>query len=193
MIISAKKVLELNEKYNLIENLSDREKNNPEGVGFDVRVGEVYKIKGSCFLGVEERKTPEIEKIADIRENNENKFITLNKGDYVLIKTIEKVNLPGEKIEIEQNKTPRLLMIDAYPRSTLQRCGIYFRGTKTDPGYEGELTFALANLGNCEFKLELGARFANIVFKEVIGDLAREYQGQWNKGRVATKETEKQN
>jgi deoxycytidine triphosphate deaminase len=45
MILSAKKILELNEKYKIIENLSEREL-NPEGVGIDVRVGEVYKIKG---------------------------------------------------------------------------------------------------------------------------------------------------
>jgi hypothetical protein len=36
---------------------------NPEGAGFDLRVGEIYKIKGKGFLGVEERETPNAEKV----------------------------------------------------------------------------------------------------------------------------------
>ncbi|MAG50261.1 hypothetical protein CL621_01310 [archaeon] len=188
MIISAKKVLELNEKYKLVENLSERELKNPEGVGLDIRVGEVYKIKGDGFLGVEERNTPEIEKIAGV----EDKEVILKPGDYVLVKTIEKVNVPGEKIIVEEGKEPVLLMLHVYPRSTLQRCGIYFMGTKTDPGYFGELTFALKNLGDCNFKLEIGARIVNIVFKQVVGDLHREYEGQWKGGRINTEKKEKQ-
>jgi hypothetical protein len=45
MIISAKKIIELNKRYNLIENFAEREL-NPHGVGMGVRVGEVYKLKG---------------------------------------------------------------------------------------------------------------------------------------------------
>jgi len=189
MIISAKKIIELNEKYRLIENLSEREL-TPEGVGIDIRVGEVYKIKGSGYLGVEIRKTPEVEKIASI--HNGDKKVILNPGDFVLVKTIEKVNVPGEKIVIEEGKEPVYLMLDVYPRSTLQRCGIYFIGTKTDPGYHGELTFALANIGSSIFELELGARIANLVFKQVRGELHRAYEGQWKGGRVATEGFEKQ-
>ena len=58
MIISAKKIIELNKRYNLIENLAEREL-NPHGVGMGV-VGEGYKLKGVGFLGVRDkkRKTP---------------------------------------------------------------------------------------------------------------------------------------
>jgi len=83
-------------------------------------------------------------------------------------------------------------MLDVYPRSTLQRCGIYFMGTKIDPGYYGELTFALANVGGSTFELELGARIANLVFKQVKGDIYRSYEGPWKGGRVGTKGFEKQ-
>lgn len=59
MIISAKKIIELNKRYNLIENLAER-KLNQYGVGMGVRVGEIYKLKGVGFLGVRDkkRKTP---------------------------------------------------------------------------------------------------------------------------------------
>ena len=108
------------------------------------------------------------------------------------MKTIEKVNVPSEKIVIEEEEEPAYLMLDVYPRSTLQRCGVYFMGTKTDPGYYGELTFALVNVGNTPFELELGARIANLVFKQVKGDIHRPYEGQWRGGRVGTDGFEKQ-
>jgi deoxycytidine triphosphate deaminase len=190
MIIAPKKLFELNEKYNLIENLSEREA-NPEGVGIDVRAGEVYRLKGDSFLGVTERKTPEMELIADIKKGD--KEIILEPNEMVLVKTMEKVNLPGEKIIVNENEPPMLIMQDVRPRSTLQRCGIYFMGTKTDPGYSGELTYALKNVSNHRFKLELGARFANIIFYTVLGDVFRSYDGQWKGGRVTTAKKETQN
>lgn len=188
MIISTKKILELNEKYKLLENLDKREA-YPEGVGIDIRVGEVYKITGEGYLGTVERKSSDIEKVADIAKGD--KEIILQPRDYILVKTMEKVNLPGEKISIDGGE-PMYLMLDVHPRSTLQRCGVYLMATKTDPGYFGELTFALTNLGPKPFRLELGARIANIVFVQVLGDIFRAYEGQWKGGRVATggKETQ---
>lgn len=188
MIISATKILELNKKYNLIENIAEREL-NPEGVGIDIRVGKVYQLRGSSFLGVNERRTPEVEKIADAESGG---TILLIPRDFVLVKTIEKVNAPANKIVIEEGREPVFLMIDVYPRSTLQRSGICFMGTKTDPGYSGELIFALVNIGNSPFELELGARIANLVFKQVFGDVKRPYEGLWKGGRVATEGIEVQ-
>jgi deoxycytidine triphosphate deaminase len=190
MIISAKKVLELNKKHKLISGLSEREESNPEGVGFDLRAGEAYTIEGEGFLGVTERKTPSETLVASI---NGNKEFVMKPGEYVLVKTIESVNLPGEKIQVEEGKAPALIMIKVHPRSTLHRSGIYFMATKVDPGYSGQLTFALANLGKSPFKLEMGARFANITYEQVVGDLARPYEGQWQGGRVSAKKKEKQN
>ena len=190
MIIAPTKLFELNSKHKLIENMSEREA-NPEGVGIDVRAGEVYRLKGESFLGVTERKTPDMEMIADIKRGD--KEVILKPGDLVLVKTMERVNLPSEKVAVEEGKPAVLIMQDVRPRSTLQRCGIYFMGTKTDPGYHGELTYALKNVSNFDFRLELGARFANIIFYTVIGDLYRDYKGQWQGGRVTTKEKETQN
>ena len=46
MYLTSLKVLELNEKYHLIEDLCERDLENPEGVGLDLRVGRVEKIIG---------------------------------------------------------------------------------------------------------------------------------------------------
>ena len=37
--------IDIVKKLGLIENLSEKELNNPEGAGFDIRVGEVFEIK----------------------------------------------------------------------------------------------------------------------------------------------------
>lgn len=184
MLISTLKVLELNKKYGLIENLDERELQNPEGVGIDIRAGKAYRIIGEGFLGITDRRTSDTEKVADIDKGD--KEVVLKPGDYLLVKTIEKFNVPADKVEIDAGSGPVHLALHVYPRSSLQRCGIYLMATKTDPGYQGELTFALANLSGKPFRLELGARIANIVFMQVIGDIHRAYEGQWKGGRVST-------
>jgi deoxycytidine triphosphate deaminase len=191
MIVSAKRILELSESYNLIENLSERERTNPEGVGFDLRVGEVYRLSGEAFLGVTERKGPAEEMVASISRGD--KEVVIKPGEYVLLKTMEKFNLPADKIKVDDNSEPALLMLRAHPRSTLHRFGQLLLYSKTDPGYSGELVFALSNVSNIPLRLELGARFANITFEQVTGDLARAYSGQWKGGRVATGSKETQN
>ncbi len=61
----------------------------------------------------------------------------------------------------------------------------------TDPGYFGELTFAMCNMGKCDFRLEMGARIVRMVFFEV-GEVFSQYRGQWKGGRVTTDGKEKQ-
>ena len=64
MIIGPKKLLKLVKEIKLVEDLAERELTNPEGAGFDLRLGEVHKIFGSAFLGIEERQTPKIKTVA---------------------------------------------------------------------------------------------------------------------------------
>jgi len=50
-VIGIHKVLELIKKDKLIENLGARDLSNPEGVGVDLRMGEVHKIvEGGAFI-----------------------------------------------------------------------------------------------------------------------------------------------
>ena len=199
MPISALKVLELNEflksqgKPPLVEGLCERELNNPEGCGLDLRVGEVYKLKGNGFLGVEDRKTPEVEKIDCV-----NNKIVMFPNEYFLVKTMETIHSPAEKIRLypwwKFWESKKYLMPVIYPRSTLQNCGIELIATKTDPGYIGQLRFGLKNIGLAKFDFEPGARMFNIVFEPVIGEIKRAYEGQWQGGkRASTKGFEKQN
>jgi deoxycytidine triphosphate deaminase len=186
MIITAKRVLELREEHGMIHNLSDREMNEPEGVGLEVRMKKAYKLVSDGFLGVETRDTPDHKSVG----LDSGEYLELDPGDYYLVETVESIDVPGNQIKIGGKKTH--LMPDVYPRSTLQRSGIYFKGTNTNPGYEGTLTFGLKNVSDQQFRLQQGARIAEVVFKQAIGGLVREYEGQWQGGRVSTEGEEEQ-
>ena len=189
MKISALKILELNKKYNLIENLSERELNNPEGAGIDLRVGEVYEITGDSFLASDnssrERYSPKIKLIGDISKEG-NKIITLEPGQYFLVTTMEIIYSPAEKIKYDKDFPEAYLKPIIHPRSSLQRGGVSLHFTKTDPGYKGKLTFGIKNLGEHDFRFELGSRMFNVEFEPVIGEIKRAYSGQHQSGRVTS-------
>ena len=178
MILGVKKLLKLVKTKKLIENLSERELKNPEGAGFDLRIGELYQLKGGGFLGIEERKTPEIKLIAKF-DKKKPKKIFLQPRTYYLMKTIEKLNLPENLLALFT------------PRSTLYRSGVYIFGGQTAPGYQGELTTGIYNFRDEKFELEMGSRVIHIMFFEVKGKSSL-YRGQWQGGRITTKKKEKQ-
>lgn len=177
MILGPKKLLQLVKEINLVENLDKRELQNPEGAGFDLRLGEVYRIFGDAFLGVEERQTPKIELVAKY-DPEKRQSITIKPGEYFLVTTIEKVNLPLD------------ICATFIPRTTTFRSGLFLRTGIAQPGYCGKLTFGLKNEGPIEVTLELGCRFVFAVFHQVEG--ATSYRGQWQGGRVTTEKKEKQ-
>ncbi len=178
MILGPKKLLELVKTKKLVEGLAKRELANPEGAGFDLRLGEIYKIKGEAFLGESHRKTPDVKLIASYSPNKKTK-ITIKPGEFYLVKTVEKINLPLNLAAV------------ILPRTTTFRSGIFLRTGPVQPGYQGELTFGLKNEGPARVTFEMGARFVHIQFHEVKGGGSR-YRGQWQGGRVTTKKKEKQ-
>lgn len=178
MILGVRELLKLVKGKKLVENLSERELKNPEGAGFDFRIGEIYEILGKGFLGIEERKTPIVKLIAKYNPKKKTSFI-FKPGKYYLMKTIEKVN------------TPENILILFRPRSTIYRSGMMIFTGNVSPGYKGELVFGIINLGPCNVEIELGARVVHAMFFEVKGK-TNLYRGQWQGGRVSTKKKEKQ-
>lgn len=176
MVIGPKKLLQLVKKIKLVEGLSERELTRPEGAGFDLRLGEVYKISGEAYLGVTERKTPKIDLVA---QHEKHKQITIKPGDFFLVTTIEKVN------------TPQNITINFKPRTTTFRSGLLLRTGNVAPGYCGKLTFALKNEGPITVTMEMGCRFVHAQFSWVDGG-GNLYRGQWQGGRVSHNKKEKQ-
>ncbi|PIP24340.1 MAG: hypothetical protein COS25_01360 [Candidatus Nealsonbacteria bacterium CG02_land_8_20_14_3_00_37_10] len=179
MILGIDKLLKLVKEQKLVENLSERELKNPEGAGFDLRIGELYEVSGKGFLGIEERETPEIKSVAKFNKKEGKKKVSLKPKTYYLMKTIERLNLPENLLALFT------------PRSTLYRSGVFIFGGQTAPGYQGELTTGIYNFRNEKFEVEMGARVMHIMFFEVKGK-TNLYRGQWQGGRVTTKKKEKQ-
>jgi deoxycytidine triphosphate deaminase len=191
MILGIKKLHELVKEIKLVEGLCDREMNNPEGAGFDLRLGEVFELEGDGFLGVEERQTPVAKSIAKanpscaggeeqkgVADETEDAFV-FAPGKYYLIKTMEKVNLPTTLSGI------------IFPRTTIFRSGIGMFNGIVQAGYSGELTFGVCNFGQSNIKISFGARVAHITFQEVLGE-GNQYKGQWQGGRVSADKIETQ-
>lgn len=176
MPIGPEKLLRLvrDEKIKLVENLDDRELNEPEGAGFDIRIGEVYKFlhKTKAFLGVTHRETSEVKLVAVYKKGKRNSF-RIRPGGFVLIKTIEKVNLP------------KGIAGYTFTRTSNFRSGLQLLSTQIAPGYKGELTFGLKNVGPISVPIELGSRIAHVQFEWVDGG-GKVYRGQWQGGRVST-------
>ncbi len=193
MILSALKVLELNKEYNLIEGLSEREYENPEGIDLELRVGRVEKICGESFLGITDRYSPKTEVIGDI-EVDGNKRITLHPRENFLVRTIEKINCPGEKILYQPGEPKGYIIPDIKPRVSLQKGGVSLACSTTNPGYSGQLVFGISNNSDYDFDFELGARMFKIYWQTVLGEIKREYSGQHQGGRMTSKgKIEKQN
>lgn len=200
-VLGLDEVLRRVKEEKLVENLGERELNNPEGVGVDLRLGSVHKIvEGGAFIetdpsasfdkaqgkssgqasGLGKRKGVKAEEIARFKENTETQeWVIIKPGDYYLVSTLESLN------------TPEDLMPMLYPRSSLFRAGLLLLNTKTDPGYKGTLTMGLKNLSDFEVKLQLGARVCNVVFYKIEGKTAS-YRGQHQGGRISPHEVEQQ-
>ncbi|OYT25858.1 MAG: dCTP deaminase [Candidatus Altiarchaeales archaeon ex4484_96] len=135
-----------------------------ESCGYDLRLGKIYKIKGGPYLGIEHRSLPQT-----IQQKYDE--YSLNPGEYVLIETIEKVNMPA-------NLAARIL-----PRSTIFRCGAALYTALVDPGYQGTLTMGLKNHSNASFRIQRKAKIAQIVFENVQGK-TKKYDGRYQGGKI---------
>jgi len=178
MVIGPKILLRLVKEKKLVEGLAKRELTAPEGAGFDLRLGELYKISGKAYLGVTHRETPKI-KSKIKHQRLKIKKITIRPGEFYLATTIEKVN------------TPLDITINFKPRTTTFRAGLFIRTGNVAPGYCGKLTFAIKNEGPIPVTLEMGCRIVHAQFEWVDGG-GSQYRGQWQNGRITTTKREKQ-
>jgi len=182
------KVLISNQDHPLISNLASREILNPEGAGIDIRVGNFYKLldNDGGFLendGNKRRRTPNVinsykyqREISDADQI----FVDLNHLDYFLIETMERFALPSGLVGL------------IFPRTTLLRSGVQLFSSVVSPGYGlnvggSTLTFGIINLSHSPFRIQLGARIAQIIFFEINGESTL-YRGQWQNdhGKVHT-------
>ncbi len=146
---------------NLIENYCE---DCLESCGYDLRVKTFYDASGEAAMKLSGRVMPEVKEIPE----NE---IVLKPGDYVLMETIEKINMPKDLAARVLNK------------SSLFRCGASTFNALVDPGFCGTLTFGLKNISTHDFVVEKGVKIAQIVFEEVGGGVVP-YSGRFQGGKI---------
>lgn len=186
-VLGINEVLRRIKKEKLVENPGERELENPEGVGIDLRLGVIYQIiKGGAYIqgdrekGLGRRKGVKTKVIAQFEKDKRDQlWVVIKPGDYYLVSSVEKIN------------TPKDLMPMVFPRTSLFRAGLLLLNSKTDPGYKGTLTMGLRNLSSFDVKLQMGARICNIVFYKIDG-ASVDYRGQHQGGRVSPEKEEQQ-
>lgn len=158
MFLGHDDILERIKRQNLVEGYLPTA---VQGSGVDLRIAKLLKPKGRALLGTEERKLPDVENVD----------FMLKPGEYYLLVTMEKVNMPDDLVAFMFN------------RSSLFRCGASLRTAVIDPGYHGVLTVGIKNEADYPIHLEHGTRVLQIVFGEVKGG-TRKYNGRYQGGRV---------
>lgn len=177
MILGTKQLLKLVKEKKLIENLDRRELTNPEGSGFDLRVEKLFIPQGETFLGITHRQTADLKEICSFNKSKKKQSVySIKPGEFCLTKTMEKVNTPLDTVGL------------ILPRTTLFRMGLFMQTGFCQPGYQGDLFFGIYNTSRQIYNLEMGARYAHIIFLQIDGGLVRGYQGQWQGGRATTKQ-----
>lgn len=178
-VIGIKEVVRRIKEENLITGLAGRDLSNPEGTGIDLRLGAVHEIiEGGAYIeadgpaGLGKRSGVKTKELYTLKEGDVQDELVVKPGDYYLVQTAETITVPLD------------LMPVIYTRGSLFRAGLLLLTSKSDPGYTGQLTFGLKNLGSFPMKLQLGARICNIVFHKIEGEVIG-YRGQHQGGRIS--------
>lgn len=147
----------------LIEDADVSYQLQPNGV--DLRVERVQRLTSPGLLGAADNvREPAARE--DVRADKDG-WWDLHRGAYVITYR-EKVNLPTD------------LMALSRPRSSLLRSGVAIHGAVWDAGYSGRGEGLLAVLNSRGYRLQRGARVAQLVFFRLSAATAEGYKGRYH-------------
>jgi dCTP deaminase len=160
----------------VVEPLSDPDL-QVQPASVDLRLGERFlefqRANIPCIHPDSEQEVAEYVEETVVEEGGE---FVLHPGDFVLGTTAERVEIPADLIAHVQG------------RSSLGRLAVVVHATAgvVDPGYEGQITLELSNLGTAPVALSPGMRVSQLIFTELTrpaerpygADRGSKYQGQ---------------
>ena len=132
----------------------------------DLRLGreflEFQRTNIPCIHPDSEREVDEYVEETHVEAGND--FI-LHPGDFVLGTTKERVEVPPDLLGTVQG------------RSSLGRLAVVIHATAgiVDPGYEGQITLELSNLGTAPVSLNPDMRISQLIFTELKSPAERPY------------------
>lgn len=143
----------------------------------DLRLGrEFLEFQRTNIPCIHPESDDEVEKYVTETVVDEGDEFVLHPGDFVLGTTMERVAIPDD------------LIAHVEGRSSLGRLAIVVHATAglCDPGYEGQITLELSNLGAAPVALSPGMRISQLTFTELTepaevpygADRGSKYQGQ---------------
>jgi dCTP deaminase len=132
----------------------------------DLRLGQEFlefeRTNIPCIHPNSEQEVSEY--VSETEVEAEGEFV-LHPGDFVLGTTVERVEIPHD------------LIAHVEGRSSLGRLAIVVHATAglCDPGYEGQITLELSNLGAAPVSLTPGMRISQLTFTQLSSPAERPY------------------
>jgi len=148
-----------------IEPLGD-ERVQLQPASVDVRLGPEFVFYKPGSIGCIDPKLPDTLSMAAERVRvADGDAFTLHPGDFALGSTVETVCLPDDLVAL----------VDG--RSSIGRLAVVVHATAglIDPGFRGQITLELSNIGRIPVRLYPGMRVAQLVFHQLSSPAERPY------------------
>jgi len=162
MILSDRELKrELDQGDLVVEPIED-EKQQIQPASIDLRLGKHFTEpraeKTTIDLGSEDHRLVG-------EDDEEYAGITIRPGDFYLGTTMERVEIPPN------------MMANIKGRSSIGRVGVIVHATAgvIDPGFKGQITLELSNLGNDKVHVPVGKRVAQLVVESISSTAERPY------------------
>ncbi|WP_410765515.1 dCTP deaminase [Haloferax sp. DFSO60] len=166
MILSDADILRRLEEGNLVVDPIDDIDMQVQPASIDLRLGtEFLEFQRTNISCIHPNREDEISKYVRETHVAEGDDFILHPGDFVLGTTKERVEIPAD------------LLATVEGRSSLGRLAVVIHATAgiVDPGYEGQITLELSNLGTAPVALTPGMRISQLVFTEMKSPADRPY------------------
>ena len=166
MILSDDDILARLEAGDLVVDPLDDIDMQVQPASVDLRLGEEFlEFQRANIPCIHPNREDEISDYVEETVVPEGEEFVLHPGDFVLGTTKERVAIPDD------------LVAHVEGRSSLGRLAIVVHATAglADPGYEGQITLELSNLGTAPVALTPGMRISQLTFTELSSPAARPY------------------
>ena len=166
MILSDREIRSRLEQGDLVIDPLDDPELQVQPASVDLRLDKRFVVYRLPHVPVIDPRMPEtLESYTSGVEIAEGEPFVLHPGEFVLGSTIERVRIPTD------------LVARVEGRSSFGRLAVVVHATAgfIDPGFEGQITLELANLGRCAVLLYPGTRISQIVFHTMTSPSERPY------------------
>ncbi len=132
----------------------------------DLRLGYEFGILNTRKLElIDTRDMQKYDDYIKKEEHTPEDGVVIHPGEFILGSTLETINVPKDKVARVEG------------RSSYGRLGIIVHATAgfIDPGFEGDITLEIQNLGNAPVKIYPEDRVCQIVFESMTSEAGKPY------------------